>query len=66
MACLQTERLNLFPLSPDQLRQYQEDPESLEADLGLALSRALLSERVRRAIGMKLEKMARAGPEAIP
>ena len=44
--------------SPAQLRLYLETPEQLEAELGFPVSRAVVTERVRRAIGKKLAKMA--------
>ena len=55
---LRTERLMLVPLSEGQLRLYLEHPEQLEAELHLRLSRDVLTERVERAIRMKLAKMA--------
>ncbi len=60
---LRTERLDLFPLSPAQLKCYLEQPERLEQELGFPVSRAVVTERVRRAIGMKLAKMAKTEPE---
>lgn len=55
---LTTDRLTLVPLSAAQLRQYLERPEQLELALGLQISRAVITPRVQRAIGMKLDKMA--------
>jgi len=60
---LHTNRLSLFPLSRRQLRLYLDDPGELEKDIGHPVSRALVTDRVRRAIGMKLAKMADA-PES--
>ncbi len=58
MLILQTDRLDLFPLSPPQLQLYLEQPARLEQELGLPISRAIITERVQRAIRMKLAKMA--------
>jgi ribosomal-protein-alanine N-acetyltransferase len=59
---LETPRLHLLPLPQSQLRQYLEDPGALECELGLRVSRTLATEILRRAIGLKLQKMA-AAPE---
>lgn len=58
MLKLHTERLDLIPLSPVQLQLYLEQPTQLEQELGIPISRAIITERVRRAIQMKLAKMA--------
>jgi ribosomal-protein-alanine N-acetyltransferase len=58
MYLLQTERLDLSPLSITQLKLYLEQPNQLEKELGLPLSRAIMTDIVRRAITMKIEKMA--------
>lgn len=63
---LETERLRLVPLSGDQLRRYLVDPAGLEQELGLPLSRELITPPVRRAIAMKLAKMAVAPPADHP
>jgi ribosomal-protein-alanine N-acetyltransferase len=60
MKFLETERLRLFPMDCSQWRMYLEDPCGLEGGLGFSVSRAILTDRVRRAILMKLEKMAHA------
>jgi ribosomal-protein-alanine N-acetyltransferase len=62
MSILHTERLDLVPLSPVQLRLYLEQPAQLEQELGMPVSRAILTERVQRAIAMKLAKMAHVEP----
>jgi ribosomal-protein-alanine N-acetyltransferase len=59
---LSTRRLQLLELSAGQLARYLEDPPGLELELGCTLSREVVSERVRRAIRMKLEKMKTADP----
>ena len=54
---LHTDRLDLIPLSAVQLQQYLEQPVFLERDLGFPIARAILTERVQRAIRMKLARM---------
>jgi ribosomal-protein-alanine N-acetyltransferase len=63
MTVLRTSRLTLFPLSRHQLQQYLDDPAALEKEIGNPVSRELITDWVRRAIGMKLAKMA-AAPES--
>ena len=58
MLQLHTERLDLIPLNPVQLRLYLEQPTQLEQELGIPISQAIITERVQRAIQMKLAKMA--------
>lgn len=55
---LHTERLNLIALDPAQLQLVLEHPAHLEAELGFLISRAMVTERVERAIRMKLAKIA--------
>jgi len=57
-----TERLTLFPLSLEQLQCYLADTERLEGELGFDVSRAIVTDRLRRAIAMKVAKMERAAP----
>jgi RimJ/RimL family protein N-acetyltransferase len=57
-----TQRLKLVELSVKELKCYLDDVDGLEQQLGYRLSRAVLTERVHRAIGMKLEKMKTADP----
>ncbi len=57
---LQTERLRLIPLTLEQLTLYLTAPQELEGELGFPVSRAILTQTVRRAIGIKLSKMAPA------
>jgi ribosomal-protein-alanine N-acetyltransferase len=59
---LQTERLDLYALTPSALHAYLFSIDTLEADMGKQLSREILTPIVRRAIQMKLEKMASAPP----
>jgi RimJ/RimL family protein N-acetyltransferase len=63
---IQTERLNLLALRPDQLRLILDDPGRLEQELGLPISRANDSQPVRRAIGLKLDKMSGLATERHP
>jgi hypothetical protein len=58
MLQLHTERLDLIPLSAVQLQLYLEQPALLEQELGFPISREILTERVQRAIRMKLTRMA--------
>lgn len=59
MVLLQTERLDLIPLTSKQLQQYLDYPDQLEQELNIPLSRSIISDNVQRAIKMKLEKMTR-------
>lgn len=59
---IQTERLRLIPLSMDQLRCYIPNPEILEQELGFAVSRDIVTDRLRRAVSMKISKMERIDP----
>lgn len=60
---LQTDRLRLLALSDQQLRRYLETPDQLEIELGIPVSRAVVTARVQRAIQMKLDKMAYVHPD---
>ena len=53
-----TPRLNLVPLSTQQLKWTLASPETLEQNLGIKFDTAIIDENVIRAIGMKLKKMA--------
>jgi ribosomal-protein-alanine N-acetyltransferase len=55
---LHSERLDLIPLNLVQLQLYLEQPVQLEQELGFPISRAIITERVQRAIRMKLSRMA--------
>jgi [ribosomal protein S5]-alanine N-acetyltransferase len=57
-----TERLRLIPLTLDQLRRYIPAPEDLELELGFEVSREIVTDRLCRAISMKIAKMERANP----
>lgn len=54
-----TRRLHLVPLTFSQLRLCLTELPALEVQLGLSISRDVLTERVQRAIKMKLIKMAK-------
>lgn len=58
MSQINTERLQLIPLSTKQLELYLEKPEQLEQELGMSISRAVVTEKAQRAIRIKLAKMA--------
>ena len=62
MIQIQTERLRLIPLLLDQLQCYITSPEVLEQELGFDVSREIVTDRLRRAIAMKVEKMERIAP----
>jgi [ribosomal protein S5]-alanine N-acetyltransferase len=55
-----TRRLELIPLTRNQLQFYLEAPARLETMLGIPISRSIITERVRKAVGMKLAKMEEA------
>jgi ribosomal-protein-alanine N-acetyltransferase len=59
---IQTERLRLIPLTLDQLRRYIPAPEDLELELGIGVSRDIVTDRLGRAITMKVAKMEKANP----
>ena len=56
---IETGRLRLVALRPDQLQAHIDAPDRLEAELGFPVSRDNVSPAVERAIGMKLAKMSR-------
>ena len=58
IASLHTPRLRLLPLTFSQLQLCRTDLPVLEAELGLSISRDVLTERVFRAIQMKTKRMA--------
>ncbi len=62
MTQIQTERLRLIPLLLDQLQCYIASPEVLEQELGFEVSRAIVTDQLRRAIAMKIARMERASP----
>lgn len=66
MLTLETRRLRLIALTRDQLALLLDQPAALEPALGCTVSRAVLTDRVRRALQMKLAKLERAEPERHP
>ena len=62
MAEIRTKRLRLVPLTMDQLRSYTSDPGEVESQLQLEVSRDIVTDRLRRAIEMKLSKMEQSDP----
>jgi RimJ/RimL family protein N-acetyltransferase len=56
-ASFRTRRLILLPLTLSQLQRCLTDLPALEAELGLSISREVITERVGHAIQMKIEKM---------
>jgi ribosomal-protein-alanine N-acetyltransferase len=63
---IETERLRLVALSRRQLQQYLDSPGGLEVELGIPVSRAILTDRVRGAIAKKVARMAGADLAAHP
>ena len=59
---IRTERLRLVALNVDQLRSYVTNPAKLERELGLQVSRDIVTDRLRGAIEMKIAKMEQADP----
>jgi ribosomal-protein-alanine N-acetyltransferase len=54
---IQTERLRLIALNPGQLERYVTAPEQLEGELGMPISREIVTHRLLKAISTKLSKM---------
>jgi RimJ/RimL family protein N-acetyltransferase len=52
-----TQRLRLIPLDKKQLELIAQDIESFEKSLSITMMRDLITDRVRRAITMKIDKM---------
>jgi [ribosomal protein S5]-alanine N-acetyltransferase len=63
---LETPRLRLLALSLDQLRLCLNNPAQLAADLGFSLAEPVITDVVRRAIGMKIANMEQTSPERHP
>ena len=55
-----TQRLRLIPLDQNQLELILQDIESFEKSLNITMTYPLITDRVRRAIGMKIDKMKNA------
>lgn len=63
---LQTERLRLIALTLEQLTLYLAAPQELEGELGFPISRAILTQTVRGAIGTKVSRMTHAKEALYP
>ena len=61
-----TDRLHLLALTPEHLRLALSDPEALEQELGVRVSRTELDGPVRRAIEIKLGKMEAVSDKEVP
>jgi RimJ/RimL family protein N-acetyltransferase len=66
MIYIETERLSLKALTSEQLDLYLSDRDRLEVELGISISQSVMTERVKRAVGMKMAKMALADIEKHP
>jgi hypothetical protein len=62
---LKIKRLDIVPLTQVQLRQVLEQPDLLEQELGIPISRDIITANVQRAIGMKLAKMVHIEPSRL-
>ena len=62
MNIISTERLELFPLTQTQLELGLSDLSKLEDELSMVIAQDFVTERVQRAIRMKVEKMRKAMP----
>lgn len=58
-ASLRTRRLLLVPLTLSRLQLCLTDLPALESELGLSISREVITKRVQRAFQMKIEKMVK-------
>lgn len=55
-----TQRLKLIPLNRNQLELVLQDIQAFETFLHITMMRAFITDRVRRAIGMKIARMQKA------
>ena len=65
-ASFRTPRLLLVPLTLSQLQLCLTDLSTLEVELGLSISRDVITERVQRAIRMKIGKMTELDEAHLP
>ena len=65
-SAIQTERLELIPLTLKQLRLGLTDPGQLGRELGLAIAQDVITDRVCRAIVMKIAKIEHIDPKQHP
>jgi RimJ/RimL family protein N-acetyltransferase len=61
-----TQRLRLLALTLEQLRICLQVPERLEQQLGFPISPGLVTEPVRRALNLKVDRMSHVAPEVHP
>jgi hypothetical protein len=66
MIDIHTERSRLIALSTEQLQAYLASPGDLEEQLGLRLSRRIITDHVKKAINKKILKMTATETEAFP
>jgi RimJ/RimL family protein N-acetyltransferase len=57
---IHTQRLQLIPLNLDQLELALQNIEALETALNMTIMKPWMTDRVHRAIGMKIDKMRKA------
>jgi ribosomal-protein-alanine N-acetyltransferase len=62
MSEIETERLRVVALTMEQLQRYLTDRPRLERQLGVSLSQGVITQALRRAIAIKLTKMAQVPP----
>jgi RimJ/RimL family protein N-acetyltransferase len=62
MVELHTERLRLIPLTVEQLQCYITDPGEVEQELGVEVSKDIVTTRLCRAIEMKVSNMKQIDP----
>ena len=60
---INTPRLQLIPLTMEQLARLIEDTDRLEEELNLPISHEMLADPVPRAVGIKLGKMRETNPD---
>jgi ribosomal-protein-alanine N-acetyltransferase len=58
MLYLETERLRLTALTPEHLELCLSNHRKLEEEMGMPISQPMMTERVKRAVAMKIAKMA--------
>jgi hypothetical protein len=63
---IRTERLQLLALTLEQLRMCLKAPERLEQELGFPIPADLVTQPVRRALGLKVDKMSQVAPDMHP
>ncbi|MCP4542842.1 MAG: GNAT family N-acetyltransferase [Chloroflexi bacterium] len=66
MLKVRTKRLNLIPLTLKQSSLYLDAPQQLEQELNFSISRSIVTERLRRAIEIKVSRMTQVGESVHP